>query len=78
MRSASLPCYMQRILCATVVMEQLKIDIETSEINNNLSSQFTVVCGAKSKVTEFNLNYVLGVRYTFVAILSSSQKTKSD
>lgn len=39
---------MRGILCATDVMEYLKLDTDTSKINTNLNSLFTVICGKKS------------------------------
>lgn len=39
---------MQGNLCAADVIEHLKLDTGTKEINNNLNSLFTVVHGTKS------------------------------
>lgn len=43
---------MQGILCATDVMEHLKLVAETSEIENNLTSLF---CGLWNKVIESSI-----------------------
>lgn len=39
---------MQGSLCAADVIEHLKLDTDTSEINNNLNSLFNVVHGTRS------------------------------